>query len=91
MALLVDLLDHAPSGSGRAIVGLVALVFVLNILFWSTKYCTVSGSPVAGRKWWFEPLILTRYRFLLNGWSVTQAGWDQVSTSVVSYSFWMQC
>ncbi|KAK4174301.1 cytochrome P450 [Triangularia setosa] len=77
MALFLELLENAPAGSGRAIVVFITIVFILNILFLSTKYRTVSGSPVAGQKWWFEPLVITRYRFLLNGWAVTRAGWDQ--------------
>lgn len=60
----------------------IALVWVLLLtLFKCSKHTLVPRASVVGRKWWFEPLFVTRYRFVLNGWSITKEGWQAVSNS----------
>lgn len=43
-----------------------------------TKYTTIRGAPVAGRNWKFEPLVMTRYRFVTSGWPIVRDGWEKV-------------
>lgn len=66
---------------GLFLLASIALVWViLPTLFKFSKHTLVSRAPVVGRKWWFEPLFVTRYRFILNGWSITKEGWQTVSS-----------
>lgn len=48
----------------------------------TTKHTKWRGAPVVGRKWSLEPLFVTRYRFVLNGWAVTREGWQKASSKV---------
>lgn len=66
---------------GLFLLASIALVWViLSTLFKFSKHTLVPRAPVVGRKWWFEPLFVTRYRFVLNGWSITKEGWQAVSS-----------
>jgi hypothetical protein len=42
------------------------------------KHTLIPGLPVVGRKWSFEPLFITRFRFILNGWAITREGYLKV-------------
>ncbi|KAK3367922.1 cytochrome P450 [Podospora didyma] len=61
---------------------LLPVCLILCRIIGRARYSTVASAPVVGRGWRFEPLFLTRYRFLLGGWAITRDGWDQYSDSV---------
>lgn len=59
---------------------LLAFVFVLlSTESWFCKHVLIPGLPVAGRRWAFEPLFVTRFRFVLGGWQITREGLTTVS------------
>ena len=77
VARLDDLLDRLPVFCLWVAVALVPVL--LSQLSKYTKHTVLPNLPVVGRKWSFEPLLLTRYRFVLKGWDITRDAWEKVS------------
>lgn len=78
MAILGLLADFGPVAQ-LVLAGLFILCPVLIAYARScTKYTTITGAPVVGKKWKYEPSWLTRYRFVTGGWEVAQEGWQKV-------------
>lgn len=62
------------------ILGAIALVFILSFQASKyTKHTLIPGLPIVGQKVWFEPLLLTRYRYVFGGWKITREALNKVS------------
>lgn len=74
---LDDLLSRLPVFCLWLAVALIPILFSQFSKY--TKHTVLPNLPVAGRKFSFEPLLLTRYRFVLRGWEITRDAWHKVS------------
>lgn len=62
-----------------------SIILLLYLLLQSNKpekHKLLRDAPIVGKKWQWEPLFLTRYRYILSGRSVTKEGWDKVSNQI---------
>ncbi|KAI1464315.1 cytochrome P450 [Daldinia caldariorum] len=58
------------------------LITTLEVAPKFTKHTIVPGTPIVGRKWWLEPLFVTRYRFVFGGWYITRKAWEKYPNTV---------
>ena len=69
---------QSTSAEIMTLVGLVALLF-----FYSGKRVSkVVASPVHGARFFFEPTILLRIRFLTSGYKIIKSGYEKVRSCI---------
>jgi hypothetical protein len=56
----------------------ILVTFLVTRLSIGTKHTRLSGAPIVGKKWRFEPSILTKYRFVFGAWPIVREGWRKV-------------
>ncbi|KAI1273002.1 cytochrome P450 [Xylaria sp. FL0933] len=81
----------APSsrflGGQSNLVDMIVLTFILIMIlrsFVRYKHTLLPNVPVAGKRWRLEPSIITRYRYVFDGWAVTKDGWEKHKNSIFS-------
>ncbi|KAI1738014.1 cytochrome P450, partial [Xylaria scruposa] len=65
--------------------GTVGLTLTLGLvlrLFVKNKHSLLSDAPIVGKQWRLEPHIITRYRYIFNGWEITKEGWEKHKDSI---------
>ena len=60
------------------VVGALAVLGLSFILPDSSRGKVLSGAPVVGRRWFFEPAWFTKLRFTVQGWEISHEGWLKV-------------
>lgn len=58
----------------------VLLILLVNTFDKYTQHTINPDLPVAGKKWSWEPRIVTRYRFLLSGWEICREALEKVGS-----------
>ena len=62
-----------------------AFAILFSTLVWlagQAKGTRLAGAPVAGKRFSWEPEIVTRYRFPFGGWKIIHDGYEKVSNPV---------
>lgn len=72
---LVGFLGRLPISFWPLLV-LAAVILLQKAQF--TKHTLIPQIPVVGQKWALEPLFITRFRFVMNGWAITREGLEKV-------------
>ncbi|KAI0474456.1 cytochrome P450 [Xylaria cf. heliscus] len=64
------------------IVGLILTSVLVLRAFVKSQHTLLSDAPIVGQQWRFEPRIITRYRYVFNGWEITRKGWEKYKDSI---------
>lgn len=65
---------------------LALMVIVASRALNLAQHTLIPEIPVIGRKWFFEPLFITRFRYIFDGWGITREGYRKVMLTTRSPS-----